>query len=138
MKNALYEEMYKEYQKGFSLDLVGRMFGMTRQSVYIGFKRRGYKLRGNKPPLPFLTFNGNKYTLRNNGYYGKTYGSRSLMHRDVWEYHNGEIPPDHDIHHKDRDKTNNTIENLELLLKSEHARRYSTGNNQYGKSNRQT
>jgi hypothetical protein len=135
MKNALYEEMYKEYQKGFSLDLVGRMFGMTRQSVYIGFKRRGYKLRGKKPPLPFLTFNGNKYTLRNNGYYGKTYGSRSLMHRDVWEHYKRKIPKGHDIHHKNHDKTDNRIENLELYTKTEHAKLFATGNNQHGKKN---
>ena len=59
------------------------------------------------------------------------------MHRDVWEYYNGKILKGHDIHHIDRDKINNNITNLELYSKSEHAKKFNTGNNQYGKNNRQ-
>lgn len=137
MKNKKYQEMYAEYKKGFSLEQVGKMFGITRQSVYIGFKRRNYKLR--KPrQLPYQYFDGKKFTLRNHGYYGLTRGKRTLMHRYVWEYHNGKIPKGHDLHHKDHNKTNNKIENLELYSKAEHARKFATGNNQYGKNNRQT
>jgi hypothetical protein len=71
----------------------------------------------------------------NNGYYGKTYGSRSLMHRDVWEHYKRKIPKGHDIHHKNHDKTDNRIENLELYTKTEHAKLFATGNNQHGKKN---
>lgn len=55
------------------------------------------------------------------------------MHRDVWEFDNGEIPQGYDVHHIDRDRSNNNIDNLKLLSKQEHARRYATGHNQYTK-----
>lgn len=131
-KNKLYEEMYDWYKQGYSLQQVGEMYGMSRQSVYTGFKRRKYLLR-EKKELPFVTFNGEKFTLRNNRYYGKTYGDRELMHRYVWRFYKGDIPKGYDIHHKDRNKTNNKIENLEIYEKSEHARKFSTGRNQFTK-----
>jgi hypothetical protein len=112
--------MYAEYLKGFSLQEVGRIFGVTRQSVFAGFKCRELKLR-KKQPLPYQFFNGIKFSLRNTGYYGRSKGKRDLIHRAVWEFYNGKIPPSHDIHHKDHDKGNNRIENLELFTKSEHA-----------------
>jgi hypothetical protein len=47
-------------------------------------------------------------------------------HRWVWIKHNGEIPIDengqtYEIHHIDRDKNNNSIENLLCVSKREHA-----------------
>ena len=132
MKNKKYKEMYQKYQEGYSLSEVGRMFGMTRQSVYSGFKCRGYKLRSKKV-LPFQEFNGIRFTFRNTGYYGRTDGDRGLMHRYVWEYFNGNIPKGYDLHHINHDKTDNRIENLEIYSKSEHARKFNTGSNQYVK-----
>jgi hypothetical protein len=41
-------------------------------------------------------------------------------HRLVWEMFNGPIPEGHVIHHKDGNKRNNSIENLECLPKGEH------------------
>lgn len=144
MKNKLYEEMYQKYSEGYSLSEVGKMFGMTRQSVYSGFKRRNYKLR-KKKKLPFITYKGVKFTLRNHGYYSRTDGDRELMHRFVWVDKKGEIPKGYDIHHVDGDKTNNDIKNLECITKEEHTRKYSTNCNQHkcnckkhGKINRQT
>jgi len=127
--------MYKTYKEGYSLAEVGKIWFMTRQSVFIGFKRRGYKLR-KKEQLPYLYWEGNKFTLRKTGYYGKTTGKRELMHRVVWEHFNGKIPKGHDIHHIDHNKENNNINNLELYTKAEHAKKFATGNNQYGKNNR--
>lgn len=131
-KNDLYSDMYDVYCEGYSLAEVGKKFGMTRQSVYCGFKRRGYELRA-KNYQPYQMLDGIKFTLRNHGYYAATTGNRQLMHRYVWENYNGEIPPDYDIHHIDRDRGNNDISNLELYSKSEHARLFSTGSNQYVK-----
>jgi len=132
-KDKKAKDMYSLYCKGFSLAKVAEAFCVTRQSIYKMFKRRNFILRTPKNPLPFIMFNGKKYTLRNTGYYGCTNGHRSLFHRDVWEYHNGSIPEGYDIHHLDRDRTNNHISNLELIIKSEHSKRYNTGKNQYSK-----
>lgn len=132
VNNEKADMMYEQYVEGFSLEQVGKMFGVTRQSVYAMFKCRGFEMR-EKKKLPFLTFNGKKYTLRNNGYYGLTEGKRTMMHRDIWKFYNGNIPIGFDIHHKNHDKTDNSIKNLELIKKDEHARRFATGNNQYKK-----
>jgi len=129
-KNQHAQEMYNMYLEGYSLEDVGNFYGKSRQSVFELFKNRGWKMRTLKR-LHRQHFNGNSYTLRNTGYYGKTNGSRSLMHRDVWEFHNGAIPHNHDIHHIDHDKTNNDISNLEIYTKSEHAKKFATGRNQY-------
>jgi len=134
MKQEQYQEMYQQYKKGFSLAEVGKMYGVTRQSVYAGFKCRKYKLR-TKKKLPFQIFNGIKFTLRNQGYYARTDGQREQMHRYVWEFYNGELPKDYDIHHIDENRTNNNINNLEAMSKSEHTRRYSKRHNQYTKRN---
>lgn len=42
------------------------------------------------------------------------------LHVYVWEKENGEKPKGHDIHHKDFNKGNYEIENLELLSYSDH------------------
>lgn len=61
-------------------------------------------------------FNGESYYLA--GIYFQRKGKR--LHRAVWEYHNGEIPTGYHIHHKDGNKHNNNIENLEMVLAKEH------------------
>lgn len=115
------EEMYNLYKQGYSLEQVGKAYGVTRQSVYGLFKKRGYELRGKKP-LPFVMFNGLKYTPAKDGYYRRTDGDRTWLHQDVWRFYRGEIPSGHHIHHKDKNKQNNSIENLECLLPEDHAR----------------
>tara|TARA_R110000824_G_scaffold338104_1_gene524638 strand:+ start:863 stop:1288 length:426 start_codon:yes stop_codon:yes gene_type:complete len=132
-KNEKAEEMYEAYKGGFSLADVALMYCRTRQSVWELFKSRGWKTRQPRKHLPFIQYNGSKYTIRNTGYYGKTNGKRTLLHRDVWENERGEIPDQHDIHHLDEDKRNNKVANLECLPKSEHTRKYSPHNNQYTK-----
>ena len=42
-----------------------------------------------------------------------------MYHRVIWFYFNGEIPQNYEINHKDEDKTNNSLDNLELLTHTE-------------------
>lgn len=46
--------------------------------------------------------------------------SRVRLHRYMWMKYYGEIPKGFEVHHKDGDKNNNEIENLELLTKKKH------------------
>lgn len=54
-------------------------------------------------------------------------GPEKTEHRLVWTNAFGKIPEGHDIHHKDGNKSNNDIENLECLPRSEHIRLHRTG-----------
>lgn len=75
--------------------------------------------------LKYQYFNGVKFTRdEKSGYYLNS-TIRKRMHRYVWEFHNGEIPEGYQVHHKDKDKANNKIENLELIPFSAHAKLHS-------------
>ena len=65
-------------------------------------------------------FNGHIYTRATLGHYFYT----EPIHRAVYEFYNGCVVSSekYDIHHKDLDKSNNGISNLQLLTKSEHGR----------------
>lgn len=132
MKNDLYKQMYVKYQEGLSLSQVAELFGITRQSVYTGFKRRSYQLRSKNERL-FVIYDNKKFTLRNNGYFGCTTGKRELLHRYKYEKEVKPISEGWDIHHIDHDKTNNNIDNLVAMPKSVHAWLFSEGSNQYVK-----
>ena len=122
--------MYLLYQQGKSLSQIAVEFGVTRQCVYDYFKSRNYVLRERPKPKPFIEFNGARYTVRNTGYYAKTTGKRTLLHRDIWESVNGIIPIGYDIHHIDGDRTHNTLINFELIAKDVHASKFGTKRNQ--------
>lgn len=61
-------------------------------------------------------FNGVSYYKC--GFYFQKKGKR--LHREVWEFHNGEIPQGYHVHHKDGNRSNNSIDNLALVLGKEH------------------
>ena len=71
------------------------------------------------------TFNGRLYYLRESqGYYYSPRKDRSgldMLHRMVFIHYNGEIPRGYCIHHKDGNKGNNDISNLECVKRSEHS-----------------
>lgn len=77
--------------------------------------------------MKIINFNGYKYYQNKEGYYqisGATQKKhpsiQSRLHRAIWEFYNGKIPEGYHVHHKDGDKENNNIENLEVLSPSEH------------------
>ena len=75
----------------------------------------------------YAYFNGYKFTKDNktNYYLSSTInGKRYRLHRYIWEWYNGTIPKGYDIHHKDHNKFNNEIDNLELLSKANHLKRH--------------
>lgn len=76
----------------------------------------------------FAYFNGYKFVKDDKtGYYlgtSKIDGKRKRLHRYIWEYYKGEIPKGYDVHHKDHNKNNNEIGNLELLSSSEHKKKH--------------
>ena len=64
-------------------------------------------------------FNWKTYKLRKwERYFAQSYGHR--MHTDVWKFHFWEIPKWFHIHHKDGDRFNNDISNLECISIREH------------------
>ncbi len=73
-------------------------------------------------------FNGVKYFLSPGRRYFQKCGKHSSvgLHRAVWIYHNGPIPPGKEwhVHHKDSNPSNNNIENLELLQGSSHIKNH--------------
>lgn len=52
-------------------------------------------------------------------------GRLRMEHDLVWEEHFGKIPEGMQIHHKDFDKTNNDISNLQMVTPLEHKRLHS-------------
>lgn len=59
----------------------------------------------------------------------KVNGKKVDEHRYIMEQYLGrELARDEVVHHKDGDKSNNKIENLELMSLSEHTRQHQTGN----------
>lgn len=65
-------------------------------------------------------YNGLKFTRdEKTGYYLNS-TNRIRMHRYVWECNHGKIPEGYHIHHIDHDKSNNNIDNLELMKADRH------------------
>jgi hypothetical protein len=64
---------------------------------------------------------GKKFYLdKNTGYWICTNKKKIRAHRWVWINHYGEIEKGFHIHHKDGDKSNNSIENLEKISAFDH------------------
>ncbi len=73
-----------------------------------------------------------KASLNNSGYLITSFRkegiyTKKLVHRAVWEAFNGAIPHRLEVNHKDLDKTNNRLDNLELVTHQENLiHRFST------------
>ena len=65
-------------------------------------------------------------TITKHGYRRvKVNGKYVFEHRAIWEKLNGPIPPEMFIHHKDGNRLNNDISNLELVTYESHRRKHS-------------
>ncbi len=53
-------------------------------------------------------------------------GKRERLHVYVWRYFNGPVSNGYHIHHKDKDKSHNDIENLECILQFDHLSLHGT------------
>lgn len=74
-----------------------------------------------------VEWGGKKWHVYGDGYYERTDKSvrpkRTLrLHRERWLAEVGPIPPKFHVHHKDENKANNDLSNLECIPVSEHLR----------------
>ena len=121
------ERMYSAYCSGLSMADVGEQFNVSRQTVFMMFKRRNWDTRPTYVRrLPEQHYGGRKFTfMKSTGYMRATDGDRELMHRYIWKVEVGEIPPGHDIHHVDHNRLNNDLANLECLEHAVHTSRHA-------------
>ncbi len=73
----------------------------------------------------YIVFNGYRYFKTKYGYYIKRIDGRTNLHRDKWEHYNGPIPKNHFIHHKNHDKSDNRLCNLEPMERGEHSKHHN-------------
>jgi hypothetical protein len=66
------------------------------------------------------------YQDKKTGYWISTSCPKIRAHVWVWKYHNGDIKKGLHIHHKDEDKSNNDISNLEEITVKEHVAKHVT------------
>lgn len=72
--------------------------------------------------------------INNKGYYmitsRKEGNHNKLLHRLIWEdFYNTEVPKDYVIHHRNFDKLDNCILNLQLMKEKDHLRLHKIGEN---------
>lgn len=84
-------------------------------------------------------FNGKNYWKdKSSGYYRNAQVKPHSLHRQVWIYHNGEIPKGLVIDHINRDKDDNQIDNLRLVTPSVNNKNVSEEVRQKRKKHMQT
>lgn len=65
-----------------------------------------------------IEWGGHRWHKKGSGYYMRTV----RLHQAIWERANGSVPAGFHLHHKNEDKTDNRLENLELLSHADHNR----------------
>lgn len=75
-----------------------------------------------KVDVVWVEYDGIKWYSSKSGYWvgSPERGKIARLHVYVWEKHNGPVPKGFHVHHKDQDKSNNCIDNLELISGADH------------------
>ena len=85
----------------------------------------GFLFWKTKPVKGYKTTRG-AGSVEANGYSRMSFrDTRYMTHRLIWIFHNGEIPSGYQINHIDCNRSNNRIENLELVTPRENLQRTS-------------
>lgn len=66
------------------------------------------------------------YKDKQTGYWISTLRPKIRAHVWVWNQNHGEVPKGYHVHHRDEDKSNNSIENLTILTHIDHAKAHMT------------
>lgn len=104
----------KGYDGLYKVSNLGRIYSYPRNGT-----KGGYSC-GNKVGDGYLCFQLYKNDVR----------TPKLIHILVYEAFVGEIPKDCVVHHKNHNKLDNRLENLELMLESEHQKMHYEENRQ--------
>ena len=68
------------------------------------------------------------YQDKKTGYWISTTSPRVRAHVWVWKYHHNLIPKGWHVHHRDENKSNNSIENLTIMSVSDHVSHHFKNN----------
>ena len=116
------EEMTERYEDGESTGELGRAYGVDGKTIWRRLVAGGVKMRspgeagGGQRKLGGPLHVGGRGYLRTYDRAGKV----CRVHRGCWEAYGGPIPARHDIHHLNRDKLDNRIENLDCISHAAH------------------
>ena len=121
---------WKCYRESRWTNIICHMCGDTKK-VRVRKDGRGMKFCSYKCAQRFSRvqegryYKGRRYVVGVQGYFVASNGSGDLLHRDIWADHNGQVPSDVIIHHKNGDRLDNRLENLELMEWGEHTRHHN-------------
>jgi hypothetical protein len=129
-------EMHKEYETGVSRDEIGAKYGFGGMGVYCAFRRFGLKTRSPKDAGKFTAekMKGDNHWRRKNpsAISDRAYRSQRIVDEDgtvhkrrthviVMENHLGRrLEKGEVVHHKNGDRHDNRLENLELMGRGKH------------------
>ena len=78
----------------------------------------------------FTYYRGIKFTSKNGSYFechpsnSFIFNGTVLLHRARWQDNYGKIPDEYEIHHRNKNKLDNRLKNLECIHGSDHARQH--------------
>lgn len=117
LKEAI--RLHKLYLYGNSLEDLEKKHtkDYSRQQIFYYFKAFNLEIRSRKKS-EIKIFNNKRYSFKSN-YWTRTSVPRTLMHRDIYEYHNGPLSKDYNVVFKDQNPHNLDINNLKAIHKTD-------------------